>query len=358
MKRLWVILGALAMVCALTVGTAEANPRVKVVQSLPWLSPNSAVPSGAFATSSGTQPLASAALDTTGIFSLVNASIQGSGGDSDGWTVSDSILVGYIIAYSDSSADGANTLTAATATIEASGDGTDWAAVGTVTVSATSDDPMVAFPLWFKGADHQNLLVGSPMLRVRFASVTGILTACRLKLVYWKDTVLEPVYTTVPWWLENSGLTAFENSFTTHPLNDEDDVDTTGVFSLQNAYADGPGSWGDAAYNDSLLLAQIVVYQDSTADAANTLTAATATIDVSGDGNDWVAAGTVVGIAASDDPIVVFPLGQQLMGTIGNAAKAGALLGNAPIARIRFTSVTGTLTAARVKLLYWRIPNL
>jgi len=178
----------IAALAALTLFVGPANAeRVRKEVQIPWLSPNSALPNGAFQTSSSPKPLASETLDTTGVFSLSDADILGLGGIGvDNVASQDSVLVGYIVAYSDSSADGASTMTAATATIDASGDGQDWSVVGTTAVIAASDDPIVAFPLVLRpGLDHQNLLTNAPVLRVRFTTVTGILLACRLKLVYW-----------------------------------------------------------------------------------------------------------------------------------------------------------------------------
>lgn len=186
-------LAALVAALVVCVGfTPDANAgRIRKEVMIPWLSPNSALPNGAFATSSSTKPLASETLDTTGVFSLSDADVpMGLGGAGiDNVASQDSILVGYVVAYSDSTADGASTLTAATATIDASGDGADWSVVGTTAAIAASDDPIVAFPLVLRpGLDHQNLLTNAPILRIRFTTVTGILLACRLKLVYWAAT--------------------------------------------------------------------------------------------------------------------------------------------------------------------------
>ena len=188
MKRLWVILGALAMVCALTVGTAEAKVVKRSIQ-IPWLAPNSAVPNGAFHLNYGTKPLASEAIDTTGFFNLQDASFAGSGQAFDNLVTADSMLVGWLVLYSDSTADGASTCTAVTATIDASGDGWDFATATTASGITTSDDPVISIPVYQRPTlDHQNLIATAPLLRVRFTTVTGILLACRAKFIYWADT--------------------------------------------------------------------------------------------------------------------------------------------------------------------------
>lgn len=183
-KSFLAVLAALVLTVGFTTGADAA--RVRVSEPLGWLTPNSAIPGGAFAVSYAGRPLASEVLDTTGVFSLSLADVGFPGEKST--EANDSTLVGFIVAYSDSSADVANTLTAATATIEGSGDGNDWTAVQSSAAIAASDDNVVAFALYTRlPVDHQNLLTLAPMLRVRFATITGVMTACKLKLVYWKE---------------------------------------------------------------------------------------------------------------------------------------------------------------------------
>ena len=178
MKKLILAVAALA---ALATG-AEAGKRAE--KPLGWASPNSS------GTHFYTKPIASMEVDTTAVFSLEGASIDGgrTGGKVANFVSQDSVLVGYIVAFTDSSADGASTLTAITASIDASGDGNDWAAVGTAAGVAASDDPIVVIPLYYRpGLSQQSLLVHAPKLRVRFTTVTGILLSARTKLVWWPD---------------------------------------------------------------------------------------------------------------------------------------------------------------------------
>lgn len=186
MKRFWVILGALAMVCALN--TVAGAVAVKTEVSIPWLSPNSAVPNGAWQVSPSPKPLASETIDTTGTFTLRDCSFNGPGNSIDNYAAQDSVLIGYLVIYSDSTADGASTLTAVTATFDASGDGTDWAVAGTAAGILASDDPIVALPIVQRaGLDHQSLFATAPLLRIRFTSATGLLVAARCKIIYWQD---------------------------------------------------------------------------------------------------------------------------------------------------------------------------
>jgi hypothetical protein len=147
------------------------------------------VPNGAFATMSGPKVLASGdAIDTTGIFTLRDCSFLGSGNAVDNFASQDSILIGYLVVYTDSTADGASTCTAVTATFDASGDGRDWAVAGTAAGILASDDPIVALPVIQRaGLDHQSLFATAPNLRIRFTTVTGILLAARCKFIYWQD---------------------------------------------------------------------------------------------------------------------------------------------------------------------------
>ena len=189
MKNVLRFLLAALVLTGMAVTDASAE-RIRVEKTIRWLAVNSAVADGAFQTQEGTKPLASEALDTTGVFNMQDADVDGHfltlvvGSEN----AQDSLIVGYLVAYSDSSADGASTLTAVTATIDASGDGQDWATVCTAAGIAASDDPIVAIPLVLRpGLDHQNLLTNAPKLRIRFTTVTGYLLAARLKLVYWAN---------------------------------------------------------------------------------------------------------------------------------------------------------------------------
>lgn len=186
-KLLLVVLAAISLASGYT--DAQAGRRVE--KQIKWLSPNVSVPDGGFATSDDPKPIASETLDTTGVFNMMDADVFGARGGphaAANFNSQDSVLVGYVVAYSDSAADGASTLTAATATIDASGDGRDWAVVGTSATIAASDDPITVFALYLRpGLDHQNLLTNAPKLRIRFTAATGFLLAARLKLVYWAD---------------------------------------------------------------------------------------------------------------------------------------------------------------------------
>lgn len=187
MKKFLVLAALAGVLVASVVGPAEAR-RVLRRQELGWLTPNSAVPNGAFQVSYTPKPLASGTLDTTGVFSLQNADWTGYGNAVDNFSAQDSVIVGYLVCFSDSTADGASTLTAATATFDASMDGNDWAVAGTAALVAASDDPVVAVPIVQRaGIDHQNLFALARQLRVRFTAATGYLLACRVKVMWWAE---------------------------------------------------------------------------------------------------------------------------------------------------------------------------
>ena len=184
MKRLWVILGALAVFCALSVGTASAAVRFE--QPIQWRVADN-LDAGTF-TQTARKPLASEVIDTSGVFSLNDCSFSGPGNAIDNFASQDSVLIGYLVIYSDTTGDVASTLTAVTATFDASGDGNDWAVAGTAAGILASDDPIVALPIVQRaGLDHQSLFAMAPKLRVRFTSATGIMQAAKLKIVYWVD---------------------------------------------------------------------------------------------------------------------------------------------------------------------------
>ena len=186
MKRLWVILGALAVFCALSVTSAFAGTAVRAEQQVMWRVVDD-VAAGTFKLVPS-KVMSSDVIDTTGTFSLDDCSFVGPGNAVDNFASQDSVLIGYLVLYSDTTADVANTLTAVTATFDASGDGTDWAVAGTAAGILASDDPIVALPIVHRaGLDHQSLFAMAPKLRVRFTTATGILASVKLKVVYWVD---------------------------------------------------------------------------------------------------------------------------------------------------------------------------
>jgi len=177
---------ALAVIAAIAT-TANAG-KVQVQKELGWTVSNSSVANGTRRVVFTARPLDSEAIDTTGVFSLMDASPAGPGSFSGDIAAADSILLGYVVVYTDSTADGASTLTALTGTIDASGDGNDWATATTVSGILASDDPIVVLPIVQRPTlDHQNLVWMAPKLRIRFTTATGILLAARAKLVYWKE---------------------------------------------------------------------------------------------------------------------------------------------------------------------------
>jgi hypothetical protein len=179
-------LAALALV-GLMFTDAEAR---RVQKELGWNVADITKPDGAFNTLFVPRPIASETPDTTGIFSLQDVQLIGgrNGGDVGNFSSQDSILVGWVVLYTDSTADGASTLTAITASIDASGDGLDWATVQTMAQAAASDDPVVTIPLWLRpGLSQQANLVSAPKLRIRFATATGLLLSARAVLIYWAE---------------------------------------------------------------------------------------------------------------------------------------------------------------------------
>lgn len=129
--------------------------------------------------------------------------------------------------------------------------------------------------------------------------------------------------------------------------------DTTGVFSLQDAAVFGGGfpvNGGTAVNggfsgNDSLIVAYVVLYRDSTAAGTTDLTAITATIQATYDAVTWTNAGTSAQAPVSGSSIITIPLYM-----VPNSGPTLNLL--APRLRIAFGSMTGALPAARVKIIY------
>lgn len=185
MKRLWVILGALAVFCALSVGTANAARLV--AEDLPWKIADSTLPGGANYVV--TNALGVGETDTTAMFSPL------------GWVLpqaafSDSVVVGWIVMYPDTSV--AATINATSFTINIDVGGSTAAAANLATVAAvtftdfTTTDKIVKIPIYnnFALARGVAAAVGNwgPKMRMRIAPAAGgVFPAARLQLVHWAE---------------------------------------------------------------------------------------------------------------------------------------------------------------------------
>lgn len=189
MKRLWVILGALAMVCALNVTEAKAVRLEK--KDLGWLDQtatdmNLRVKSKTAIAASGT------GIDTTSNFSLLGLSLPDKG-SADAANV-DSTLMATVIFVTDSAAVATNDLTVAAYTIDGSEDGVNWEAIVSVSYTGiSSGDKGWGIPIWVRTSDGNGTAATKPNpffrrnLRVRVTSATGTQYAVRPQLWYWAE---------------------------------------------------------------------------------------------------------------------------------------------------------------------------
>lgn len=186
MKRLWVILGALAVFCALSVTSASAMTLQK--EEIGWLDQLRTslwqTKDKTAITNSGTS------LDTTAYFSLLGKSLPYAKWDAANV---DSTLMAQIVFCTDSTASVTNDLTLPNAVLETSDDGVNWQAAWTVNFTVTSGAKSWALPIWVHtgegygaGNVSQNPFFAR-MIRVRFTAATGNQYAVRAQLWYWKD---------------------------------------------------------------------------------------------------------------------------------------------------------------------------
>jgi hypothetical protein len=180
-KILSAVLAALVLVPTLAFAGV-----IRVERQIPWASYPLNVQ-----TVLGNKPLASAAVDTTAIFSMADAAFSGNGFPVGAGSLypsgNDSLTVGYIVVYRDTTAAGTTNLTGLTFTIESSHDAVTWASASGFGATCTSGDPTVTIPLTIRHGEpaHWNLL--ATKLRGRFTTVNGQLPAAKVKLVYWAD---------------------------------------------------------------------------------------------------------------------------------------------------------------------------
>lgn len=189
MKRLWVILGALAMVCALNVTEAGA---VKLDRKdIGWnneyaTSPFDRVKPKTQITASGTVN------DTTAAFSLLGCALPFSKPDGSN---ADSASIASLVFMTDSSAAATNDLTVYTVTLQGSEDGVNWETVYTIATqsSISSGDKAFSVPLWVQTGEGKGA-VGTKVnplfrrqLRAIISGVTGNMYAARCFLWFWNE---------------------------------------------------------------------------------------------------------------------------------------------------------------------------
>lgn len=186
MKRFWVILGALAMVCALN---TVAGAAVLAKKDIPWLDQTRTVlwqtKDKTAITNSGTP------LDTLSSFSLLGCA-EPTSGNPEASNV-DSTVIAQVVFITDSTVAVTNDLTFATYTIEVSEDGFNWQAVNTIQNATTSGDKMWTIPLWIRksegfgaaGVKHNPYF--ARQIRVRITAATGNQHAVRAQLWYWAE---------------------------------------------------------------------------------------------------------------------------------------------------------------------------
>lgn len=187
MKRLWVILGALAVFCALSVTSASAVTLDK--KDLGWWDQtasdmNLRLKTKTAITASGT------GVDTLQSFSLQGMALPFSKPETANL---DSTMIAQLVFVTDSSAAVTNDLTVLAYTTEVSADGVNWQTVVSVSNIISSGDKMWTIPIWVHTAEgfgttsvRNNPYIGN-QIRVRVTSATGNQYAVRAQLWYWKD---------------------------------------------------------------------------------------------------------------------------------------------------------------------------
>lgn len=185
MKRFWVILGALAMVCALN---TVAGAVTLAKENIGWLDQTRTslwqVKDKTAITNSGTS------IDTTAMFSLLGKALPPSKLDAANV---DSTLMAQIVFCTDSSAVVTNDLTLPNVVLETSDDGVNWQAAWTVNFTVTSGAKSWALPIWVKTGEGFGAgnVVQNPyfarMIRARITGATGNQYAVRAELWFWKD---------------------------------------------------------------------------------------------------------------------------------------------------------------------------
>ena len=187
MKRLWVILGALAMVCALNVTEAGAVKLQK--KDLGWYDQTATdmslrVKTKTAITNSGT------GVDTTTSFSLLDCALPFSKLDAAN---ADSAQMAKVVFITDSTVAVTNDLTKPVFAVDVSEDGVNWQTVMVSDVTIASGAKMWGVPIWASTGEGQGSLtvINNPyfarQIRVRVTAATGNQYAVRPQLWYWTE---------------------------------------------------------------------------------------------------------------------------------------------------------------------------
>lgn len=189
MKRLWVILGALAVFCALSVGTASAAKLV--AEDLNWQISvgQTATPGGYIYPTTNAMGIGANEVDTTSTFTTL------------GWALpqaafSDSVVIGWLVIYPDTSVAATINATSFTINVDVGGSAANLLNLGTTGAVTFTDftttDKIVKIPIYNNFALARGVAgaVGNwgPKMRLRIVPAAGgTFPAARLQLVHWVD---------------------------------------------------------------------------------------------------------------------------------------------------------------------------
>lgn len=186
MKRFWVILGALAMVCALNTVAGAAK---LVADELPWQnSVGNASVLGVYNYPT-TNALGVGETDTSSTFTTL------------GWALpqaafSDSVVIGWIVMYPDTNVAATISATSFTINIDVGGSAAINANLGTTGAVTFTDftttDKIVKIPIYNNFALARGVAgaVGNwgQKMRLRIVPIGGTFPAARLQLVHWIES--------------------------------------------------------------------------------------------------------------------------------------------------------------------------
>lgn len=188
MKRLWVILGALAMVCALNVTEAGAVKLDK--RDLGWWDQTATDMNLRFKTKTAITA-SGTGIDTLQSFSLQGMALPFSKPETANL---DSTMIAQLVFITDTTVAVTNDMTVASYVTEVSADGVNWQTVVAVTTNTiTTGDKMWTIPIWVHTAEGfgANTIRNNPyianQIRVRVIGATGNQYAVRAQLWYWTE---------------------------------------------------------------------------------------------------------------------------------------------------------------------------
>ena len=181
--------------------------------------------------------------------------------------------------------------------------------------------------------------------------ILGLVTLLALTATAGEAMAARLVTREIGWLTTSTGVTTQNN--TPRKGFNGNYADTTWAFSLNNVSVPATSLAG-TANKDTVTVAYVRFFTDSTVAVTNTLSAVSYAVEASGDGYTWATVFNMnaSSLVATGEQYFAIPLWFNAGSGNSPSAKVSPLL-TAPYLRVRFSGGTGNFFAARCQLVHW-----